>query len=392
MPAARNRPTRAAAKKVVSYTVLSSSDDEITELEPPSKKRVTRQSARLNSKKKAKEESDEDDFVITKEDLKILSEDEDDDFIVLSELVKKDDDKIQEISSDVENLGGGFLEEDKKKKPAKKAAAKKTRRKGAAKKEMEEYDDEQKTKKPKKPRKQIDYHLRTTTKLFEHHPELIHIFDDLNNKPKPTPTQAPQPKLMPTELLPFQLEGLHWMKSRTCGILADEMGLGKTIQSIALIISDQDDVEDPFGITDEERKTTLVVAPTVALMQWKDEIEKHTANHLRTFLFYGPQRNKIADNLTNDELHTVFNKYDVVLTTYAVLESCYRREKYGVQRKKGKYYEKSLLHGTESFLMKLTTSRIETVTHPSLLLHWIHMRDGALLVLPFKTELVNCIH
>lgn len=348
MSGGRNRSSRAAANKVISYTVLSSSDDEASQLEPKAKKRNTRQSSRLNAKKKVKEDSEEeDDFIITKEDLKILKEDSEDDFIVLSELTKRDNDSkdIQEISSDIDELGGGFLEEDKKKKkPAKKPAAKKTRKKGAAKKEMEEYDDEQKTKKPKKPRKQIDYHLRTTTKLFENHPHLIPIFDDLNNKPKHTPTQAPQPKLMPTQLLPFQLEGLHWMKSRTCGILADEMGLGKTIQSIGLIISDQDEVADPDNISDKDRKTTLVVAPTVALMQWKDEIEKHTNNHLKTFLFYGPQRNKIAEKLTNDELKTVFNKYDVVLTTYSVLESCYRREKYGIQRKKGKYFEKSLLH------------------------------------------------
>ncbi|OBA26329.1 hypothetical protein HANVADRAFT_25403 [Hanseniaspora valbyensis NRRL Y-1626] len=197
---------------------------------------------------------------------------------------------------------------------------------------MKEFEEEAKAKKPKKPRKPIDYHLRTTTKLFENHPELIPIFEDLKNKPQHIPTEAKQPKLMPTQLLPFQLEGLHWMKSRTCGLLADEMGLGKTIQSIALIINNS------------KRKTTLVVAPTVALMQWKDEIAKHTNNHLKTFLFYGPQRNKIAENLTNDELNKVFCEYDVVLTTYAVLESCYRREKYGVQRKNRKVKEKSLLH------------------------------------------------
>ena len=42
------------------------------------------------------------------------------------------------------------------------------------------------------------------------------------------------------------------------------MGMGKTIQTIGLLLS------EPKG------KPNLVVAPTVALMQWKSEIETHT--------------------------------------------------------------------------------------------------------------------
>jgi DNA repair protein RAD16 len=31
----------------------------------------------------------------------------------------------------------------------------------------------------------------------------------------------------------------------------------------------------------------LVIAPTVAVLQWKDEIEKHTGNSLKVFLYIG---------------------------------------------------------------------------------------------------------
>ncbi|KAL6927828.1 DNA repair protein rad16 [Hanseniaspora valbyensis] len=330
------RSKRAAAAKPIVYVISSSDTESDREI---NKRRKTNNSQKRHVSISSSDESDKE-FSVTKEDLNILKQESDSDSDII--LLPNDD-----IKGEDEELDGGFLPEDTKKKAVakkRKPAAKKARKKESAKNEMKEFDEEAKAKKPKKPRKPIDYHLRTTTKLFENHPELIPIFEDLKNKPKHIPTEAKQPKLMPTQLLPFQLEGLHWMKSRTCGILADEMGLGKTIQSIALIISDQDDEKDPKNIDNLNRKTTLVVAPTVALMQWKDEIAKHTNNHLKSFLFYGPQRNKIAENLTNDELNKVFCEYDVVLTTYAVLESCYRREKYGVQRKNRKVKEKSLLH------------------------------------------------
>ena len=44
------------------------------------------------------------------------------------------------------------------------------------------------------------------------------------------------------------------------GILADEMGMGKPIQTLALLM------------TDPNAKPNLVVAFTVAIMQWKSEL------------------------------------------------------------------------------------------------------------------------
>ena len=141
---------------------------------------------------------------------------------------------------------------------------------------------------------------KTHTALCEYHPELACIWDELETSPQIQPVAVPQPEGLSLRLLPFQLEGLDWLLKQeqqerfVGGILADEMGMGKTIQTIALLLA------EPRG------KPNLVVAPTVALMQWKSEIEVHTNNGLSVCLFYGQHRSVTAKELKN---------YDVVLTT-----------------------------------------------------------------------------
>lgn len=141
---------------------------------------------------------------------------------------------------------------------------------------------------------------RTNMALCEHHPELVSIWDELETAPLIQPVAVPQPEGLSLQLLPFQLEGLDWLMKNEMqtrfvgGILADEMGMGKTIQTIALLLA------EPRG------KPNLVVAPTVALMQWKSEIEVHTNNGLSVCLFYGTNRTITAKEM---------KEYDVVLTT-----------------------------------------------------------------------------
>lgn len=81
--------------------------------------------------------------------------------------------------------------------------------------------------------------------------------------------------------------------------------MGKTIQTISLLLSDR-------------KKPNLVTAPTVAIMQWKSEIEKHTNNALSVYMFHGPKRTKDAEYLKS---------FDVVLSTcncklYCTLNLC----------------------------------------------------------------------
>ena len=141
---------------------------------------------------------------------------------------------------------------------------------------------------------------RTNMALCEHHPELACIWDELETAPLIQPVAVPQPEGLSLQLLPFQLEGLDWLLKNekqtrfAGGILADEMGMGKTIQTIALLLA------EPRG------KPNLVVAPTVALMQWKSEIEQHTNNGLSVCVFYGTNRTITAKEM---------KEYDVVLTT-----------------------------------------------------------------------------
>ncbi|KAF7354866.1 ATP-dependent helicase rhp16 [Mycena sanguinolenta] len=167
--------------------------------------------------------------------------------------------------------------------------------------------------------------------LHKHHPELRDVWGDLAaNIPIVVPTKADQPANLKLTLLPFQRESLAWMKKQELGIwhggmLADEMGMGKTIQVIALMVS------DPNSST---IKPNLVVAPTVAIMQWKNEIATHT-DGLRVLIWHGSGRESNPDEL---------KKYDVVLTTYSVLESSFRKQEVGFKRKGHLVKEKSPLH------------------------------------------------
>ncbi|VEU19696.1 DEKNAAC100250 [Brettanomyces naardenensis] len=185
------------------------------------------------------------------------------------------------------------------------------------------------TKAKKPPKKKLTPYERRTNRLFESHPELKDVFKALEDTPPRRPERAVQSPGLTITLLPFQLEGLHWMieqeKSAVYngGILADEMGMGKTIEMISLLMWDR------------EKSPNLVVAPTVALMQWKTEIENHAGGALKVCLFHGANRAKKLEDLEG---------YDVVLTSYAVVESSFRKEKYGFNRHGRKVREKSLLH------------------------------------------------
>ncbi|KAI0366201.1 hypothetical protein BV20DRAFT_972087 [Pilatotrama ljubarskyi] len=180
--------------------------------------------------------------------------------------------------------------------------------------------------------RRLTYAEKATVALRKHHPELKDVWGDLERGIEVVvPRKAEQPSNLKVQLLPFQLESLYWMREQEKGIwaggmLADEMGMGKTIQMISLIVSDHG------------AKPNLVVAPTVAIMQWRNEIELHTDNLLKTLVWHGASRESSINEL---------KKYDVVLTSYAVLESCFRKQHSGFKRKGKIVKEKSPLHAIE---------------------------------------------
>eukprot|EP01117_Protostelium_nocturnum_P008680 TRINITY_DN3114_c0_g1_i1.p1 TRINITY_DN3114_c0_g1~~TRINITY_DN3114_c0_g1_i1.p1 ORF type:complete len:970 (+),score=386.04 TRINITY_DN3114_c0_g1_i1:89-2998(+) len=111
------------------------------------------------------------------------------------------------------------------------------------------------------------------------------------------------------DLLPYQLEGVKWMKGRENvekkrrgGILGDDMGLGKTIQILNLIAS--------HISTDPSQKTTLIVCTLSTLGHWKDEIR--TKFPKLKFEEYYAKKRKSASHL---------EKLDIVLTTFGTLSS-----------------------------------------------------------------------
>ncbi|PWA87095.1 SNF2-related, N-terminal domain-containing protein [Artemisia annua] len=169
--------------------------------------------------------------------------------------------------------------------------------------------------------------------------------DLLLRKPrKPLPDDG-----LAVPLLKHQRIALSWMskretKSTRCcgGILADDQGLGKTISAIALILKERsppyssvnaigtnekdtetlcldDDEDEDIEHTNTSVQTksslaagTLVVCPTSVLRQWNDELQNKVINeaNLSVLVYYGVNRTKDPFELA---------KYDVVLTTYAIV-------------------------------------------------------------------------
>ncbi|KAF6008949.1 hypothetical protein HII12_003838 [Brettanomyces bruxellensis] len=242
----------------------------------------------------------------------------DDVVVVKAEKVEK----TPEVPIDVENEEVGQAEGGNEKK----------RRRGG------KTGGKRKRKSKKKPKIKLTPFQRRTNRLMEAHPELKDVFKALEETPERKAERMKQPDGLTITLLPFQQEGLHWMveqeqnSSYNGGILADEMGMGKTIEMISLMMWDR------------SKTPNLVVAPTVALMQWKSEIENHAGGALKVYLYHGANRAKSLQELQD---------YDVILTSYAVVESGYRKEKYGFKRHGRRVKERSLIHQKQFYRVVL---------------------------------------
>lgn len=318
---ASNKRSRRAKSQKIDYK-LSSDDEEqgLIDVRQPKRRNNTRVKKKSTKMKLESDGEDDEDFSIDKiEDLNESDENDDDlEITNSSNIIRNGESRDQAIS----------LSESEDDLPLSKREPPKKRRKAAPLKKTPSK------RKKKEPKVKVPYFTRVTNKLYDQHPYLKDVFPYLQAVDKIPVQRAEQPPGMNIKLLPFQQEGLNWLIKQEDGeygggILADEMGMGKTIQMIALFLSDL------------TKRPNLVVGPTVALMQWKNEIEKHTkGNLLKVLLFHGANRLSDLEEL---------NKYDIILTSYSVLESVYRKEKYGFKRKNGLVKETSPLHALKFY-------------------------------------------
>jgi SNF2 family DNA or RNA helicase len=121
-------------------------------------------------------------------------------------------------------------------------------------------------------------------------------------------TATATPGSLAATLRPYQARGLAWLSALgSLGLgacLADDMGLGKTIQLIAFLLR-------RLETSPEDRRPTLLVAPTSVVGNWERELARF-APSLRVTPHYGARRSEIAAALA-DEPATL------VLTTYGIL-------------------------------------------------------------------------
>ncbi|KAG2759818.1 ATP-dependent helicase [Phytophthora cactorum] len=155
--------------------------------------------------------------------------------------------------------------------------------------------------------------------------ERLPLTDDHFKKKGRMPEKEPS-KYLTATLLPYQREALAWMvgqeeSSYKGGILADEMGMGKTIQAISLMLENVREKTSGKAAKSRNSPTvhggTLVVCPLVAVMQWKSEIERFVEpGLLSVYIHHGPKRLDSVEKIAS---------YDIVLTTYSIIESEIRK-------------------------------------------------------------------
>lgn len=167
-------------------------------------------------------------------------------------------------------------------------------------------------------------HMENNEKLG-HFDERLELADEHYKKKTCMPEQEPSPHLT-VPLLPYQREALAWMTAQEKsaykgGILADEMGMGKTIQAISVILENPRVIDvkpkPKSSASTIIRGGTLVVCPLVAVMQWKSEIERFVdKGHFSIYIHHGNKREDLASRIAS---------YDIVLTTYSIIESEIRK-------------------------------------------------------------------
>ena len=114
-------------------------------------------------------------------------------------------------------------------------------------------------------------------------------------------------KLLQTELLPYQLDGIAFATAAGRSILADDMGLGKTIQGVGVA----EMLARETGI-----RRVLIVCPASLKSQWASEIERFSTRDAQ--LVMGP-RDERAEQYREGAFFTICN-YEQVLRDHQEID------------------------------------------------------------------------
>lgn len=118
-------------------------------------------------------------------------------------------------------------------------------------------------------------------------------------------TPKPIPQGFVGELREYQKSGYDWLHFlhdyEFGGCLADDMGIGKTIQALSFLLSQKE--------SGHSQKASLIVVPKSLLVNWERESARFTPD-LKVLIHADIKRSKDL---------SVFDEYDVVLTTYGIM-------------------------------------------------------------------------
>jgi len=137
--------------------------------------------------------------------------------------------------------------------------------------------------------------------------------------PEQLPPQ-PAPAGLNAAMRPYQLEGLNWLcflqANNLGGCLADDMGLGKTLQTLALLMWNNErnpahtrsvtkDQLSLFG-SDTSIRTSLIIVPASLCHNWYNEI-KRFCPEMKALIHHGATRRRTQSH---------FSRYDVIISSY----------------------------------------------------------------------------
>lgn len=144
------------------------------------------------------------------------------------------------------------------------------------------------------------------------HEEWVQTLESLKNFKKVH--KARIPSTLQAKLRPYQVDGVSWLnflkQYQFGGILADDMGLGKTLQTLALLVK-------VYARTKFPKKSSLIIAPTSIVHNWKLEIERF-APSLKYHVYIDKKRT--LPTKKKDNPHIILTSYPILTRDHELLK------------------------------------------------------------------------